>query len=302
MVDLTLYAQLLVSGLMAGGLLALSALGLTLIFGVLDVVNFAHGTFVMLAMYAGYFAWKIGGIDPFLATVLVGPAFFVFGLICERLVIHPVIDRSMYAQVFGTVGLLWIFENGALWLFGPNTKSVNSGYGGIEVASINMQVSRVIGFGIAVAVTVLLLAFLNRTKLGLAIRATAQSRELAEPFGVDIDRIFLLTFGLGIGIVGIAGSALIATRSVQPTTGNFYVLLAFVIVTLGGLDDIVGTFFAGLFIGVVNSFISFYLAPEIAPPIYFGIFIAVLVLRANGYIEEIKFRLNSLRSQGGVPN
>jgi len=302
MVDVTLLAQLLVNGVLSGGMLALAALGLTLIFGVLDVVNFAHGTYVMLAMYAGYWTWELGGIDPFFATLLVGPLFFVFGVICERLVIQPVIDRPMYAQVFGTVGLLWIFENGALALFGPDTKSVTATYGGIDVFGVAVQQSRLYGFVVAVIVTVLLVAFLNRTKTGLAIRATAQTRELAEPFGVNIERIFMITFGLGIGLIGIAGSALIATRSVEPTTGNFYVLLAFVIVTLGGLSSIYGTFFAGLFIGVADSFISFYLSPELAPPIYFALFIGVMVMRARGYIETIKFRLSSLRPNGGVTN
>lgn len=302
MVDVGLYAQLLSNGLLTGGLLALSALGLTLIFGVMDVVNFAHGTFVMLAMYVGYFAWKTAGIDPFLATLLVGPLFFVFGVICERLVIHPVLDRPMYAQVFGTVGLLWIFENGALALWGPEPKSITKSYGGMDLYGVAIQVDRLIGFGIAFVVTVVLLLFLYRTKTGLAIRATAQSRELAEPFGVNIERIFMLTFGIGIGLVGIAGSAIIATRSVQPTTGNFFVLLAFVIVTLGGLSSIGGTFLAGLFIGVADQFISFFLSPEIAPPIYFVLFITVLVFRARGYIEEIRFRLRSLRSSGGVPH
>lgn len=302
MVDLALYAQLIVSGLLSGGMLALAALGLTLIFGVLDVVNFAHGTYVMLAMYAGYWAWEVGGIDPFIATLLVGPLFFVFGIICERLVIQPVIDRPMYAQVFGTVGLLWIFENGALALFGPDTKSVTASYGGLNAFGVAIQQSRLYGFIIAILVTALLVLFLNRTKTGLAIRATAQTRDLAEPFGVDIERIFMITFGLGIGLIGIAGSALIATRSVEPTTGNFYVLLAFVIVTLGGLSSIYGTFFAGLFIGVADSFISFFLSPEIAPPIYFTLFIGVMILRAKGYIDTLKFRLNSLRGNGGVAN
>jgi len=187
-------------------MLALAALGLTLIFGVLDVVNFAHGTYVMLAMYASYWAWKIGGIDPFVATLLVGPLFFVFGVICERLVIQPVIDRPMYAQVFGTVGLLWIFENGALALWGPDTKSITSSYGGFSVFGVAVQESRLIGFVIAVVVTGLLILFLNRTKTGLAIRATAQTRELAEPFGVNIERIFMITFGLGIALTGIAGA------------------------------------------------------------------------------------------------
>jgi branched-chain amino acid transport system permease protein len=302
MVDLALYAQLIVSGLLSGGMLALAALGLTLIFGVLDVVNFAHGTYVMLAMYAGYWAWEVGGIDPFIATLLVGPLFFVFGVICERLVIQPVIDRPMYAQVFGTVGLLWIFENGAQALFGPNTKSVTASYGGFSIGGVAVQQSRLYGFIIAVIVTGLLVLFLNRTKTGLAIRATAQTRDLAEPFGVNIERIFMITFGLGIGLIGVAGSALIATRSVEPTTGNFYVLLAFVIVTLGGLSSIYGTFLAGLFIGIADSFISFFLSPEIAPPIYFALFIGVMVLRAKGYIETLKFRLSSLRSSGGVAN
>lgn len=302
MVDLALYAQLIVSGILAGGMLALAALGLTLIFGVLDVVNFAHGTYVMLAMYVGYWAWAIAGIDPFVATLLVGPLFFIFGVVSERLVIQPVIDRPMYAQVFGTVGLLWIFENGALALWGPDTKSVTSTYGGFSIYSIAIQETRLIGFVIAIIVTVALVLFLNRTKTGLAIRATAQTRELAEPFGVDIERIFMITFGLGIALTGIAGSALIATRSVQPTTGNFYVLLAFVIVTLGGLTSISGTFFAGLFIGVVDSFISFFLSAEIAPPIYFALFILVMVLRARGHIETLKYHLASIRGSGGVAN
>lgn len=299
--DLQLLAQLTTNGVLTGGLLALSALGLTLIFGVMDVVNFAHGTYVMLAMYAGYFAWDIGGIDPFLATVIVGPLFFVFGLISERLVIDPVLDRPMYAQVFGTVGLLWIFENGALTLWGPDSKSVNAQYGGIEVLDISIQVSRLIGFFVALFVTVGLYLFLNRTRTGLAIRATAQNRDLSEPFGVDIDRIFMLTFGIGIGLVGIAGSSIIATRSVEPTTGNYFVLLAFVIVTLGGLKSIWGTFFAGMFIGVADSFISYYISAELAPPIYFLIFITVLVFRARGYIDEIKFQIRSL-TNGGVAN
>ena len=300
--DIGLIIQLIVNGVLVGGILALSAIGLTLIFGVMDVVNFAHGTYVMLAMYAGYYAWSIAGVDPFLATLIVGPLFFVFGVITERVVISPIIDRPMYAQVFATLGLLWIFENGALVLFGPASKSTAAGYGGIMIAGVAVELSRLIGFSISIIVTGLLYIFLNRTKTGLAIRATAQSKELAEPFGVNIERIFMITFGLGIGLVGIAGSAIIATRSVTPTSGNYYVLLAFVIVTLGGLSSITGTFFAGLFIGVADSFIAYYLSPEIAPPIYFAIFIAILIIRAIGYLDTLRFRIESALPKGGVGN
>jgi len=300
--DLGLLAQLLTNGVLTGGILALSALGLTLIFGVMDVVNFAHGTYVMLAMYAGYFAWNIAGIDPFLAAIIVGPAFFVFGVASERLVIDPILDRPMYAQVFATVGLLWLFENSALFFWGPDPKSVTKSYGGINVAGVAIEVSRLIGFGIAILVTGLLFVFLYRTKTGLAIRATAQSRDLAEPFGVDIDRIFMITFGLGIALIGVAGSAIIATRSVTPTSGNYFVLLAFVIVTLGGLSSISGTFLAGMFIGIADSFIGYFISPQLAPPIYFVFFIAILILRANGYVGLIRFRLGEILPNRGVSN
>lgn len=295
MVDLQLLAQLATNGLLTGGVLALSALGLTLIFGVMDVVNFAHGTYVMLAMYAGYLLWSVGGLDPFLATLLVGPLFFAFGAASERLVIDPIIDRPMYAQVFATIGLLWIFENAALAAFGPEPATVNARYGGTDVAGIAVQNGRLYGFVVAAAVTLGLALFLYRTKTGLAIRATAQSKELAEPFGVDIQRIYMLTFAIGIALVGVAGCALIAIRSVEPTAGNFLVLLAFVIVTLGGLGNVGGAFAAGLFIGVADSFISFYVSPQLGPPIYFVFFIAVLVLRSTGRLAELRYQIARFR-------
>ena len=297
MVDVELIAQLVSNGLLTGGVLALSALGLTLIFGVMDVVNFAHGTYVMLAMYASYLLWDVAGLDPFLSMLLVGPLFFLFGAASERLVIDPIIDRPMYAQVFVTLGLLWIFENGALALFGPEPASVNARYGGTSVLGIAIENGRLYGFVVAAAVTLLLGLFLYRTKTGLAIRATAQSKELAEPFGVDINRIYMLTFGIGIGLVGIAGGALIAIRSVEPTAGNFLVLLAFVIVTLGGLGSIGGAFAAGLFIGVADSFISFYISPQLGPPIYFVFFIAILVLRTTGRLEELRYQVARLQGR-----
>ena len=297
MVDVELVAQLVTNGLLTGGVLALSALGLTLIFGVMDVVNFAHGTYVMLAMYASYLLWDGLGLDPFLSMLLVGPLFFLFGAASERVVIDPIIDRPMYAQVFATLGLLWIFENAALAAFGPEPASVNANYGGTVVAGIAVENGRLYGFVVAAVVTLLLALFLFRTKTGLAIRATAQSKELAEPFGVDIGRIYMLTFGIGIGLVGIAGGALVAIRSVEPTAGNFLVLLAFVIVTLGGLGSIGGAFVAGLFIGVADSFISFYVSPQLGPPIYFVFFIGILVLRTTGRLDEVRFRVGQARAR-----
>lgn len=302
---LELTMQLVINGLLKGAVLALAALGLTLIFGVMDIVNFAHGTYVMLAMYASHVAWAYFGIGPFLAVLLIAPAFFLFGMASHYLVIRPIIDYPMYAQVFATLGMLWAFENTALFLFGAEPASVGIRYGGIAVGSVAMQRARLYGFVVAVIVTAILFFILYRTKTGLAIRATAQSRNLAQPYGVDIDRIFLLTFGLGIAIVGVAGSVIMSTRSVVPSAGNYYVLISFVIVTLGGLGSVSGALAAGLFIGVADSFIGFYLSPSLGPPIYFVLFISVLVLRTTGSFEELRYRVRSLIQRdpdGGVVN
>ncbi len=294
---MSLVLQLFINGLLLGAVLALAALGLSLIFGVMDVVNFAHGTFVMLAMYAGYVLWTVAGIDPFLSILIVAPVFFVFGVVTERLVIAPIIDRPMFAQVFSTLGLLWILQYFAQFVFGPSTRSFNAGYGGIAVGGIRIEEVRLYGFIITIAVTALLYLFLQRTKTGLGIRATAQSDTLARPFGINVDRIYMLTFGLGIALVGVAGSVLISIQPVRPTIGNWYVLTSFVIVTLGGLGRIGGVLAAGFFIGILDSFISFYLASPLAPPIYFALFIVVLVLRAEGVGEELKYQFDQFSRQ-----
>lgn len=294
---MSVVVQLLVNGLLMGAIFGLAALGLSLIFGVMDLVNFAHGTFVMIGMYAGYLLWAHAGIDPFVSILIVVPVFFVIGVLTERIVIRPIIDRPMFAQVFATLGLLWILEHFALFAFGPASRSTRAGYGGLNVAGIAIQEVRLYGFVISIVVTALLYLFLQRTKTGLGIRATAQSDILAKPFGVNTDRIYMLTFGIGIALVGAAGSVLIAVQSVNPTTGNWYVLISFVIVTLGGLGSIGGVLFAGLFIGVMNSFISYYLASSLAPPIYFALFIGILVLRAEGTIAEVKFQLGKVKSR-----
>lgn len=298
---MSLVVQLLVNGLLLGAIFALAALGLSIIFGVMDVVNFAHGTFVMIAMYAGYVLWIHAGIDPFLSILIVAPSFFVIGVITERLVIAPIIDRPMFAQVFSTIGLLWILEHFALFWFGPSSRGIRAGYGGLDVGGIVMEEVRLYGFVITLVVTALLYLFLHRTKTGLGIRATAQSDELAQPYGVNVDRIHMLTFGLGIALVGVAGSVLISIHSVRPTTGNLYVLTSFVIVTLGGLGSIGGVLLAGFFIGILDSFISFYLSSPLGPPIYFAIFIVVLVLRAEGWLAEARYQIGRLvdRVMGG---
>jgi len=237
-------------------------------------------------------------VDPFLAILIIAPLFFILGVVIERLIIAPIIDQPMFAQVFSTLGLLWILENFALFWFGPTTRSINTDYGGLVFAGINIEEVRLYAFIIAMIMGMSTYLLLHKTKLGLGIRATAQSDDLAQPFGINVDRIYMITFGIGIALVGVAGSTIMSIQPVRPTVGNWFVLTSFVIVTLGGLGSIGGVLLAGLFIGVLDSYISFYISSALAPPIYFGIFILVLVLRAEGIIDKIKYQIR----QFGVYN
>lgn len=282
---------ILIRGIISGSILALVAMGLSLIFGVMDLVNFAHGTFVMLSMYITYFLYTMWGIHPYLAMFIVVPLFFVLGVISERLIIAPIIDKPMYAQVFATLGLLWVIEHSALYVWGPRQRAINLGLGGMEVLGVPIGQARVYGFLITLAVVALLYLFLYRTKTGLAIRATAQSDQLAMSFGTNTNYIYMLTFGIGIALVGVAGSVLIVQRSVEPTTGDYFVLVAFVIVVLGGLGNITGALAGGFLIGFIEGFVGFYFSPALGPPVYYLVFVLVLVLRATGQYDELTYRI-----------
>ena len=291
-------------GILTGGVYALVAVGLTLIFGVMDVVNFAHGAYVMLAMYMTFFLWQIFGLDPFLSILIVAPAFFLFGVVSERLVIHPIIDEPSFAQIFATVGLTWVFENAALYFFGPTPRGINAGYGRITILNIPAGEARVYGFLISIAATLGLFALLYRTKTGRAIRATAQSKEAAELMGMNTTHVFLITFGLGIALAGIAGSVVATLFSTFPHVGATYVLIAFVVVVLGGLGNVFGALVGGLVIGVIDSLVGVYIDPVLGPPIYYVVFIAVLLFRATDRFEGDSLihaarRAVTSRSEGG---
>jgi branched-subunit amino acid ABC-type transport system permease component len=297
MVDLLIRA--VSYGILTGGIYVLVAVGLTLIFGVMDVVNFAHGAYLMLAMYATHVLWSTFDLNPFVAILVVAPLFFVFGAVSYRVLIHPIMGRSMFAQIFVTVGMIWVFENVALYVFSPTPVRVRGLYGRLEFAGVPFEEVRVYGFAIAVVTTILLYAFLYRTTTGLNIRATAESSDIAELMGIDVDRIYMLTFGLGIALVGVAGTITVQLDSAEPTVWSYYVLIAFVIVVLGGLGNVTGTLLAGPLIGVIESLAGLYLSPSMGPPIYYAIFIAILVLRATGHMDSFTARLRGLTS-GGV--
>jgi branched-chain amino acid transport system permease protein len=278
------FGQIVVSGLLLGGIYALVSVGLTLVFGVIRLVNFAHGEFLMLAMYLTYFLFQYLGLDPLLAMLVVAPALFVFGVIVERTVIVPTLNAPHVVQVFATLGVSLVMQNLALFFWSANFRSVTTWYSTATFTAgpVLVSVPRLVAFAVAFAIALVLYVFLRTTWLGKAIQATAQHRSAAMLMGVDVDRIYRVTFGLGSACVGIAGALLLPIFPVYPQIGVDMILVAFVIVVLGGLGSVPGAMLGGLIIGVVETASGYIIETNWKQAVYFVLFIVVLVLRPAG--------------------
>lgn len=284
-----LISQLILNGILLGGIYSLISIGLTLIFGVTRIVNFAHGEFLMLAMYLTFWLNSLQGVDPYLSLVLVAPLLFLAGLIAHRLVIQPILSAPSYMQIFATVGLSVILQNLALFFWKADFRTVESfcGSSGVRVGTLMCGAPKLIAFAASILITFGLHVFLKGTYLGKAIRAVVQDREAAQLMGIDIHRIYLLTFGIGTFCVGVAGTLMSPIYAIFPTVGVYFVLTAFVVVVLGGLGSLPGAFLGGLIIGVIDSLAGFFVSPQLKEGIYFVIFLTVLVLRPSGLFGQI---------------
>jgi branched-chain amino acid transport system permease protein len=279
------FIQLTINGLLQGGIYSLISIGLTLIFGVTRIVNFAHGEFLMLAMYATFFLFHFVGVDPYLSILIVTPLLFVLGICSERLVIHPILNAPSFMQIFATVGLSVALQNAALFFWTADYRSVKTTYSGMMVPAGEFLISfaRLMTFLAAIVISYGVFLYLKKTYTGKAIRAVAQNRTAATLMGINIRQIYLFTFGLGTALVGIAGALLMPIYYVFPTVGGLFVLTAFVVVVLGGLGNMTGAFIGGLVIGLVESYSGFYGATQLKEAVYFVIFILVLLLKPSGF-------------------
>ncbi len=276
-------AQVVVSGILLGGVYGLISIGLTLIFGVLRVVNFAHGEFLMIAMYASYWMFSLYGLNPYGSLVFVVALLFVVGLVVQFLVIRPILKASASMQIAATVGLSTLLQNLALVTMTANYWSVDTPFFKtvISIGPLLLGLPRLLAFLVALAITGLLFLFLQRTYLGKAIRCTAQDRSAALLMGINIDRVYLITFAIGSALVGVAGALLMPLYPVFPTVGAYFVLVAFVVVVLGGLGNLTGALLGGFIIGLVEAFSGFFV-PELKEAVYFVVFIIVLLIRPTG--------------------
>ena len=272
------------NGLMTGAVYALVALGLTLIYGVLHIINFAHGALLSAALFAAFFAYQKLGLDPYLATFLIAPAFFAFGYALQRFVIGPASHGDDRNMLLVTLGLAVLIENALLYAFHADTRTVDLPYAfrSIDLGFTFLALPRVVSFVAVFVVALLLWAIMALTDTGKAIRAVAGEKLGAELAGIDVAHIYAVTFGLGTACVAIAACLLVPTYYVNPRAGEAFILVAFTIVVLGGMGSVPGALIGGLVIGVVESLASFFFGESLGQVGIFLIFIVVLLVRPRG--------------------
>jgi branched-chain amino acid transport system permease protein len=276
------------NGLMTGAVYALVALGLTLIYGVLHIINFAHGALLTAAMFAAFFAHRLFGLDPYLAAVILTPLFYLLGYGLQRFIIGPAAHGEDRNILLVTLGLAVVIENALLYAFRADTRTINLPYAFdvVEIGAAFLAVPRVIAFLAVMVVAFALWLVMQWTDTGKAIRAVAKEKLGAELSGIDVAHIYAVTFGLGTACLAIAACLLIPTYYVNPHAGNAFVLIAFTVVVLGGMGSVPGALVGGLFVGVVESLSGLYLGESLGQIGIFAMFILVLLVRPSGLFGE----------------
>jgi branched-chain amino acid transport system permease protein len=278
-----LFASIL-NGLTTGAVYALVALGLTLIYGVLHIINFAHGAALMVALY-GVYGLKTGfGIDPYLALPIMVPAMFVLGYALQRGVINRASHGKDENILLVTLGLAIVLENLALMAFKSDTRTIETAYTltTLQIGPAFIALPKLVAFFGALLACAVLLWAVTRTDLGRAIRAVAKEKHGAKLMGIDVDHVYAMSFGIGLACLGAAACFLLPAYYVNPQVGAGFVLVAFTIVVLGGMGSFAGALLGGLLIGVVESLGGLFLGESLGQIGIFAIFIAVLLFRPTG--------------------
>lgn len=282
------FLQALVNGILIGGIYAVVATGLTLIFGVMGIVNFAQGEFVMLGMFVTYLLAHFSGLDSFVFLIPVAIIFFIFGIIIKRIFIERVIFKGHESQILITLGLAVLFKNFATVIFGPNFYSLNVPYRmkSFDIGGVLISLPRLLAFSLALIVVIILWYFLNKTEMGRAFRASSEDDKAASLMGINPRRMYDLAFGLGIMMAAIAGVAIIPYFYVFPEVGTVFGNMSFVVVVLGGLGDVFGAIIAAIIIGIVESLTSQYIALDLSQLGVYVVFVLVLLFRPQGILRK----------------
>ena len=283
-----LVANVVIAGVLTGLVYGLMALGLSVIFGVVRVVNFAHGEMMTIAMYAAAALFAAFRLDPFLAVLPVAAAFFLLGYAMQAGLVNPFITRPEHSQFMLLVAVAIVMVNGLLIVFGPDARNVQVDYQleSYEIGKLLVDKARVYAAGLAVLAASALFAFFRFTLTGKAIRACADNYLGAKVVGLNVKRLYALTFGLGAACVAVAGCAMVLLVDVTPGLGPYYTLLAFVIVIVGGLGSMGGALLGGVLIGVSEASAGLFIAPSAKSMFSFGLLILVLLVRPQGLLGK----------------
>jgi branched-chain amino acid transport system permease protein len=281
--------QTLASGLLIGLIYALIAIGLTLIFGVMDIVNFSHGEFLMLGMYSSFWLYAIYHLDPLYTLPLTAILLFGVGAIVYRVVIRKIIDAPMLAQIFTTFGLMILFRGLAQFLWKPDFRTVGNSVvsGSVSLSGIQIGLPQLTAGVGAILVTLGIYLFLTKTRTGAALEATAADKEAARLMGIDSQRMFTLAWGVGAACAGVAGGLLSTFFPIFPEIGANFILTAFVVVNLGGFGSVIGALIAGILVGVIEVMGGFLLGPQYKMGIVLCLFLAVLMFRPQGLMGKV---------------
>jgi len=283
---LELFAQVLVNGILQGGLYAVMALGLALVWGVLNIVNLAHGAFIMLGGYGSWYLYTYAHIDPFLGLPLTAAVMFALGYALQRGLLNLVIRAPMFNTLLITFGLEVVLTYLAQLVFTADFRTINPPYAGSNLAlgPVVLPLARLAAFAVAIALAVGMWLLLLHTRLGRAIRATAQNLVAARLYGVEPRHLYALTFGLGIALAGSAGTLYGTVSQINPYIGAALTAKSFAISIIGGLENPLGVIVGGLFLGIVESLTTLYVGQTFADVASFGTLVLVLVARPGGLL------------------
>jgi branched-chain amino acid transport system permease protein len=288
--DMNFILEGTINGILMGSIYGLTALGLTVIFGVLKVINFAHGSLIMVSMYVVYWVIIFSGVHPYIALVIVVPVMYLFGYYLQDIMIKPIFKaekdvREPITVIIVTTGVWYILDNLTLLIFGPQYRSIqNNPLRGkmLEIGDMLISVPKLWGFVTAVITALAIYWFLQKTRTGRAIRATSLDREAASLMGINQFKIYNIAFGIGTAIVGISAVTLVPFYNIFPTVGVLFDIKGFIIVVLGGLGSIGGAILGGIIIGLIESIAPMFMTATWAEAIVYALFLVVLFVKPSG--------------------
>ena len=279
-----------INGILMGSIYGLTALGLTVIFGVLKVINFAHGSLLMVGMYVAYWSIQLTGLHPYIALIVVVPVMYLFGYYLQDIVIKPIFKaeknvREPITVIIVTTGIWYILDNLTLLIFGPQYRSIENNPlrgGMLEVGDMLISVPKLWGFVAAILTALLIYIFFQKTRIGRAIRATSLDREAASLMGINQYKVYNIAFGIGTAAAGVAAVTLVPFYNVFPTVGVLFDIKGFIIVVLGGLGSIGGAILGGIIIGLIESVAPQFMTATWTEAIVYGLFLVVLFVKPSG--------------------